>query len=70
MMSSMIKDNQNDRVIVNNAHANNLKRIRAEIKYYELTVCVGASGSGKSSFAFNTLIQHEKCEILNMPEQC
>ena len=53
-----------DPITVNNAHANNLKNINVKIKYNELTVCVGVSGSGKSSFAFNSLIKHEKCEVL------
>ncbi|MDE6141360.1 MAG: ATP-binding cassette domain-containing protein, partial [Bacilli bacterium] len=39
-----------------------------EIEPNKLTVCVGPSGSGKSSFAFDTLIKKEKCEIKNYPK--
>ena len=51
-----------------NAHANNLKNINVEIEFNKLTICVGPSGSGKSSFAFDTLIKKEKCEIKNYPK--
>lgn len=55
-------------IIVTNAHTNNLKNITVEIEFNKLTICVGPSGSGKSSFAFNTLIKKEKCKIKNYPK--
>lgn len=55
-------------IIVMNAHVNNLKNINVEIEFNKLTICVGPSGSGKSSFAFDTLIKKEKCEIKNYPK--
>ena len=55
-------------IIVTNAHTNNLKNVNIEIEFNKLTICVGPSGSGKSSFAFDTLIKKEKCEIKNYPK--
>lgn len=57
-----------ENIIITNAHANNLKNINIEIEFNKLTVCVGPSGSGKSSFAFDTLIKREECEIKNYPK--
>ncbi len=57
-----------ENIIITNAHANNLKNINVEIEFNKLTICVGPSGSGKSSFAFDTLIKKEKCEIRNYPK--
>lgn len=55
-------------IIITNAHTNNLKNVSAQIEFNKLTVCVGPSGSGKSSFAFDTLIKREECEIKNYPK--
>ncbi len=55
-------------IVVKNAQVNNLKSINAKIVFGKLTVCVGPSGSGKSSFAFDTLIKRENCEIENYPK--
>lgn len=57
-----------ENIIITNAHANNLKNINVEIEFNKLTICVGPSGSGKSSFAFDTLIKREECEIKNYPK--
>lgn len=57
-----------ENIIITNAHTNNLKNINIEIEFNKLTICVGPSGSGKSSFAFDTLIKKEKCEIKNYPK--
>lgn len=57
-----------ENIIITNAHVNNLKNIDVEIEFNKLTICVGPSGSGKSSFAFDTLIRKEECEIKNYPE--
>lgn len=56
-----------ENIIITNAHVNNLKNINVEIEFNKLTVCVGPSGSGKSSFAFDTLIRKEECEMKNYP---
>lgn len=42
-------------ITVEDAEQNNLKRISLEIPRGEITVCTGPSGSGKSSFAFDTV---------------
>ncbi len=57
-----------ENIIITNAHTNNLKNVNAEIEFNKLTICVGPSGSGKSSFAFDTLIKKEKCTIKNYPK--
>lgn len=59
--------NMSKNIIIKNACTNNLKNVRAEIEFGNLTVCAGPSGSGKSSFAFDTLIKKENCEIENYP---
>jgi excinuclease UvrABC ATPase subunit len=38
-----------EKVIVQNAHANNLKNINIEIPKHKIVVFTGVSGSGKSS---------------------
>lgn len=42
-------------IIVEGAEQNNLKRIDAHIPRGKITLCTGPSGSGKSSFAFETV---------------
>lgn len=54
-------------IIVKDANANNLNNINIEIPYGKLTVCAGPSGSGKSSFAFDTLINKKECILVNYP---
>lgn len=44
-----------EEIIVERAEQNNLKHINAAIPRNKMTVCTGPSGSGKSSFAFDTL---------------
>jgi excinuclease ABC subunit A len=46
---------QQDAIIVRGARVHNLKSINVEIPLNSLTVVTGVSGSGKSSFAFDTL---------------
>lgn len=55
-------------IIVLNAHTNNLKDVNIEIEFGKLTICAGPSGSGKSSFAIDTLINKHDCIIKNYPE--
>lgn len=54
-------------IVIKCAKANNLKNISLEIEYGKLTVCAGPSGSGKSSFAFDTLVFKRDCQIENYP---
>ncbi len=42
-------------IIVENARQNNLKGVDASIPRGKITICTGPSGSGKSSFAFDTV---------------
>lgn len=44
-----------DQIRVEDAEQNNLKRITLNIPREQITVCTGPSGSGKSSFAFDTV---------------
>lgn len=57
-----------DNIIIMNAHTNNLKNINAEIEFGKFIVCAGPSGSGKSSFAIDTLINKSDCTIKNYPK--
>jgi excinuclease ABC subunit A len=42
-------------IVVKGAYQNNLKHIDAQIPIGKITICTGPSGSGKSSFAFETV---------------
>jgi len=42
-------------LLVEGAEQNNLKKISAKIPHGKITLCTGPSGSGKSSFAFETV---------------
>lgn len=42
-------------IVVQGAEQNNLKNVDAEIPREKITICTGPSGSGKSSFAFETV---------------
>lgn len=44
-----------DYIVVQGAEQNNLKEVSAKIPRGKITVCTGPSGSGKSSFAFETV---------------
>ncbi|MCL2878373.1 MAG: hypothetical protein FWF13_06295, partial [Acidobacteria bacterium] len=46
---------KSDAIVVRGARVHNLKNITARIPLHSLTVVTGVSGSGKSSFAFDTL---------------
>lgn len=54
-------------ILIERANTNNLKNITTKIEFGCLTVCAGPSGSGKSSFAFDTLIKKENCVVENYP---
>lgn len=59
----------NQFINIANAHVNNLKNIAVDIEFGKVTVCAGPSGSGKSSFAYETLVNKEKCNIKNYPSK-
>lgn len=44
-----------DSLVISHAETNNLKGISTQIPHGKITVCTGPSGSGKSSFAFDTI---------------
>lgn len=60
--------NKMNNIIIMNAHTNNLKNINIEIEFGKLIVCAGPSGSGKSSFAIDTLINKRDCVLKNYPK--
>jgi excinuclease ABC subunit A len=49
-----------DYLQISNAHENNLKNIHVNIKKYQLIAITGVSGSGKSSFAFDTILKESQ----------
>jgi excinuclease UvrABC ATPase subunit len=53
-----------DRIIVRNAHANNLKNIDIEIPKHNLVVFTGVSGSGKSSLLFDTIYTEARRQLI------
>ncbi|MDD7363395.1 MAG: excinuclease ABC subunit UvrA [Firmicutes bacterium] len=54
----------NDYIVVKNAETNNLKSISVDIPKHEIVAVTGVSGSGKSSFVFDT-IASESQRLLN-----
>lgn len=56
-------------IVVEFANTNNLNIKNISIEFGKLTVCVGPSGSGKSSFAFDTLIERKNCKITAYPDK-
>ncbi|MDR1727364.1 MAG: excinuclease ABC subunit UvrA [Acidobacteriota bacterium] len=48
-------DKHGDAIVVKGARVHNLKDVTAHVPLHSLTVVTGVSGSGKSSFAFDTL---------------
>ncbi len=53
-----------DRIIVQNAHTNNLKNIDIEIPKHKLVVFTGVSGSGKSSLLFDTIYTEAQRQLI------
>jgi excinuclease UvrABC ATPase subunit len=51
-------------VIIENAHANNLKNISLEIPKNKLVVFTGVSGSGKSSLLFDTIYTEAQRQLI------
>lgn len=53
-----------DKIIVLNAHTNNLKNIDIEIPKHKLVVFTGVSGSGKSSLLFDTIYTEAQRQLI------
>ena len=53
-----------DRIIVKNAHTNNLKNIDIEIPKHKFVVFTGVSGSGKSSLLFDTIYTEAQRQLI------
>jgi len=53
-----------EKVIVQNAHTNNLKNINLEIPKHKLVVFTGISGSGKSSLLFDTIYTEAQRQLI------
>jgi len=53
-----------DKIIVKNAHANNLRNIDIEIPKHKLVVFTGVSGSGKSSLLFDTIYTEAQRQLI------
>jgi excinuclease UvrABC ATPase subunit len=55
---------ERDKIIVKNAHTNNLKNIDIEIPKHKLVVFTGVSGSGKSSLLFDTIYTEAQRQLI------
>jgi len=53
-----------DKIIIKNAHTNNLKNINIEIPKHKLVVFTGVSGSGKSSLLFDTIYTEAQRQLI------
>lgn len=53
-----------DKIIIKNAHTNNLKNIDIEIPKHKLVVFTGVSGSGKSSLLFDTIYTEAQRQLI------
>ena len=55
---------ERDKIIIKNAHTNNLKNIDIEIPKHKLVVFTGVSGSGKSSLLFDTIYTEAQRQLI------
>lgn len=53
-----------DKIIIKNAHTNNLKNIDIEIPKHKMVVFTGVSGSGKSSLLFDTIYTEAQRQLI------
>ncbi len=53
-----------DKIIIKNAHTNNLKNIDLEIPKHKMVVFTGVSGSGKSSLLFDTVYTEAQRQLI------
>ncbi len=56
--------NSGNCILVQNAHANNLKNINLEVPKHRLVVFTGVSGSGKSSLLFDTIYTEAQRQLI------
>lgn len=61
---NQITEMNNDNIIVQNAHMNNLKNITLEIPKHKLVTFTGVSGSGKSSLLFDTIYTEARRQLI------
>lgn len=54
----------NDKIIIRNAHTNNLKNVDVEIPKHKMVVFTGVSGSGKSSLLFDTIYTEAQRQLI------
>lgn len=54
----------NDKIIIQNAHTNNLKNVSLEIPKHKMVVFTGVSGSGKSSLLFDTIYTEAQRQLI------
>lgn len=54
----------NDKIIITNAHTNNLKHIDIEVPKHSIVVFSGVSGSGKSSLLFDTIYTEAQRQLI------
>lgn len=53
-----------DRIIIENAHANNLRHVDIELPKHRIVVFTGVSGSGKSSLLFDTIYTEAQRQLI------
>ncbi len=53
-----------EKILIQNAHTNNLKNIDLEIPKHKLVVFTGVSGSGKSSLLFDTIYTEAQRQLI------
>lgn len=54
----------NSKIVIRNAHTNNLKNIDVEIPKHKVVVFTGVSGSGKSSLLFDTIYTEAQRQLI------
>lgn len=61
-----VNEDLSDEILVENACIHNLKNITVKIPKEKITVVTGISGSGKSSFAFDTLYHESQRQFMDL----
>jgi len=57
-------ENSFQKIIIRNAHTNNLKNISVEIPKHKVVAFTGVSGSGKSSLLFDTIYTEAQRQLI------
>lgn len=63
-IDAFMNNTSKDRIVIRNAHTNNLKNISLEIPKHSVVVFSGASGSGKSSLLFDTIYTEAQRQLV------